>query len=187
MPDRRRARVNRHFKIDDVLPAPDREAYLAFLREPGTTIDLARAWLAERDYRDFSRSAVARHRRQYLESFRQREEIVVAARHYGDLARAGEFNLDQIVSGLAARHETLLAEALFDQPHDRSIPLKLVQELGHLVEQMVTTRLRVAEFERLRPTSGAPSTKPTPEEEHEAAVRRIREILGEPCPREGKN
>src|SRR5438876_467072 len=40
-PRRRRPRVNRHFKIDHALSPDDREAYLAFLREPRNTIDLA--------------------------------------------------------------------------------------------------------------------------------------------------
>src|SRR5437667_105638 len=69
---RRRPRVNRHFKIDHTLSPDDREAYLAFLREPRNTIDLAHAWLAGKGYRALSRSAVARHRRHYLETYQRR-------------------------------------------------------------------------------------------------------------------
>jgi hypothetical protein len=47
-PRRRRPRVNRHFKIDHELRPGDREAYLAHLREPRITIDLAHAWLRDK-------------------------------------------------------------------------------------------------------------------------------------------
>ena len=183
----RRPRVNRHFRIDDELRPDDREGYLAFLREPGNTIDLSRDWLAEHGYRDVSRSAVARHRRHYLESFRRREELVDATRHYAHLAKAGGFDTDAIVAGLAARHETLLAEALFDQPHDEAVPLSVVNELGRLVSQMVTTRLQVTELERVREKAAPPTPAPSAEEEHDAAVRRVCEVLGVPYPEPGDN
>ena len=63
----RRPPVNRHFKIDLVLKPADREAYDEVLRQPATTVDTAHAWLRERGYVNVSRSAVARHKRLFLE------------------------------------------------------------------------------------------------------------------------
>src|SRR3954452_25074392 len=104
-PRKRRTRVNRHFKIDHELNPAERETYLAYLREPPTTIDRAHAWLAERGHPSFSRSAVARHRRHYLEGVSERERMVHAAADFARVAEAGEYDPDVMVAGLTIRHE----------------------------------------------------------------------------------
>ena len=196
-PRRRRPRVNRHFKIDHALSPDDREAYLAFLREPRNTIDLAHAWLAGKGYRALSHSAVARHRRHYLETYQRRELVADATAHFAHLARDGRFSADALIAGLAARSETLLAEALFDLPGDQKITLEQLDEIGQLVSRMVTTRVQVTELERMTAaavarggeglTRPAPTPALTPEQEREATIKRICEILGEPYPPSGSN
>ena len=83
---KRRPPVARHFKVDQELSAGHREVYFALLRQPPTTVDAAHAWLAEHGY-TFSRSAVARHRRQYLTDHRRQIETTEALRHCADLSR----------------------------------------------------------------------------------------------------
>ena len=183
MPQRkRRPRVNRHFKIDDHLPPADREAYLAYLREPRTTIELAHAWLRGRGHGGFSRSAVARHRRHYLEGLLRREAMVAASNHLARLAEAGEYDPDTMMAGVTARHETLLAKALFDLRFGEELPLEKLNEIGELVSRMVQTRGALMELERLRRSAKAqaPHPAPTVQEDREALERRICEILGEP-------
>jgi hypothetical protein len=197
MPPRRRPRVNRHFKIDHELGPEDREAYLAHLREPRSTIDLAHAWLAERGYRSFSRSAVARHRRHYLEAVHRREEVAEAANQFAAMGREGRFSAEGLIAGMAAQSESLLFNTMLDRPGSRKpITLEELDDLGRLVSQMVKTRQQVFELERQieaagqrtsasaqHPTPAPPA--PTPEEEREAAVKRICEILDYPYPPPG--
>jgi hypothetical protein len=197
-PRRRRPRVNRHFKIDHELRPGDREAYLAHLREPRITIDLAHAWLRDKGYCSFSRSAVARHRRHYLEGFARREEAAHAAAQYAAIARQGGFSADGLILGMAAKSEALLFDAMLDHSGGRKeITIKELDELGRLVSQMVTTRQQVFELERQIEAAGqrtsasaqvppSPATSaPKPEEEREAAVKRICEILDCPYPPPG--
>ena len=197
-PRRRRPRVNRHFKIDHELRPGDREAYLTHLREPRSTIDLAHAWLRDKGYSSFSRSAVARHRRHYLEGFGRREEAAHAAAQYAAIARHAGFSADGLILGMAAKSEALLFDAMLDHSGGRKeITLAELDELGRLVSQMVTTRQQVFELERQIEAAGqrtsasaqvTPSPAPpvpTPEEEREVAVKRICEILDHPYPPPG--
>jgi hypothetical protein len=195
-PRRRRPRVNRHFKIDHDLRPEDRDAYLARLREPRTTIDVAHAWLAEHGYRGFSRSAVARHRRHYLEAFERRERIADAAMQFAALARDGRFSAEGLILGMAAQSEALLFTAMLDRPAEgEALTLKELDELGRLVSVMVKTRQQVFELERQIESAGRPTSSsaiqaaaapaPTPEEQRETTVRRICEILNYPYPPPG--
>ena len=193
---RRRPRVNRHYKIDHDLRPADRDAYLALLREPRTTIDSAHAWLAEKGYRNFSRSAVARHRRHYLEGFDRRDQLVAAAQHYAEMAREGTFSADAVTAGMVGWSETLLAQALMAVRRGEELSLEHLDEIGRLVSRMVNTRADLMELEyqrsgatdrRARGQTAPPRPDPpavlTPEQEREQTVRRVCDILGEPYPR----
>src|SRR3954454_23934540 len=83
---RRRPRQNRHYRIDHELTPQDREAYLAYLGEPRTTNKSAHVWLVARGYATFSESAVARHKRFYLERFAPDHEAQARAKQWAMLA-----------------------------------------------------------------------------------------------------
>ena len=195
MPRRRRPRINRHYKIDHALPPDEREAYLAFLREPPTTIDLAHAWLADRGHRTFSRSAVARHRRHSLEAIERRQQAADAAVQFAALARDGQLPADALIVGMAAQSEALLVNALVEAPlRGRKLSLEELDELGDLVSRMVKTRQQVFELERQIAAAGGTTAAsrfqpapapPTPAEEQEETVRRICAILNHPYPAQG--
>lgn len=71
--------------------------------------------------------------------------------------------------------------------------MKELAELGNRVDRMVSTRIQLMDLERLREaakardanksgSAGSDSAEPAPEAEREEAVRRVCEILNEPCP-----
>jgi hypothetical protein len=84
---KRRARQNRHFRIDQELSVEDRKAYQAYLMEPRTTNKSAHAWLAQKGY-SFSESAVARHMRHFLEGHDQQRETERFALRVAEMAGA---------------------------------------------------------------------------------------------------
>src|SRR5881296_3059581 len=150
-PRKRRPRVNRHFKIDDVLPAHDREDYLAFLREPPTTIDLAHAWLATKGYRDFSRSAVARHRRHYLESCERNEAALRQAQAFARLATSG--GAPDFIAGAMLQAEHLMFEQVWDFKHhaeDQDVPVapRQLQAFLEALSALFDARARLMKLQR---------------------------------------
>src|SRR5687768_12740739 len=107
---KRRPRVNRHFKIDLVLGPSDREAYRMFLREPGTTVVTAHAWLKARGYATISASAVARHKRVFLE---REDEHAAAMRKAEAYARlAGSPGMPDLTAGALLHAEHIVFETV---------------------------------------------------------------------------
>ena len=84
---KRRPRRNRHYRIDHELTAEDLAAYCDYLREPRTTNKSAHAWLVAHGYTTFSESAVARHKRHYLEQTHDDRRAMDNARQWAELAR----------------------------------------------------------------------------------------------------
>src|SRR6476620_3243222 len=110
---RRRPRANRHYRIDHELSPPDREAYLSYLREPRTTNKSAHAWLVARGYTTFSESAVARHKRHYLEQDHEDRWARDNARQWAELARDVRKDGGDVVDGAVILHEVMAVKALF--------------------------------------------------------------------------
>src|SRR2546423_1164073 len=188
-PRRRRPRTNRHFKIDHVLPLSDRDTYLTFLRDPRTTVDTAHAWLAERGYCDFSRSAVARHKRHYLEHLLEHRKAMDLARQYAVMAEGGQIGAMGLSAGAVLRVEHLLFGALFDPALDgATMPLEKLTAYGDLVGRTVKVRQQMVELEqRLEAAralgkgngkdAAAPLTPRQKEQQEQETLREICQIL----------
>jgi hypothetical protein len=193
MPKPRRPRVNRHYKIDNDLRFDDRGPYVAHLRDPRTTIDLAHAWLADHG---FSRSAVARHRRHYLERREREEASLRQAQAFARFAASG--GAPDFAAGALLQAEHLLfervwemkarAEAVADSPG----PQKLCA-VADAISALIATRERLIETQRRLAREGASTSVQSgdanspegSEPRFEVIAREVRRLLGIPLPAPG--
>ena len=117
-PRKRRAPINRHFKIEHVLKGDVLDEYLAFLRDPCTTVDTAHAWLSERGHGGtFSRSAVARHKRHYLRGLLSLRDAQKKAQLFADLAKDPMYAGEELLDGALLQAEQFLMMTVFDLEH----------------------------------------------------------------------
>jgi hypothetical protein len=182
----RRPRRNRHYRIDDELKPADLEAYLAYLREPRTTNTSAHAWLVARGYVNISESAVARHKRFYLERFAEEAAALERARHWAILARDAPRAGGDLVAGAVTLSEAMLLRELFACGSD-PVSDEDLERFGQLVSRMVNTRAALTKTELSKAGAGQggnPATAPSPpmteQQREEATYRKICEILDEP-------
>ena len=144
---KRRPRANRHFRIDHELRPEDRAAYLAYLREPQTTIKSAHAWLAGRGYADFSESAVARHMRHSLAGFEQQRAAEQFSLHLAELAgrEGGDYAL---LRGAVVRLDQLILDATFDlRPDAEDATPADLREFADVLGRLVELRRQLGEIE----------------------------------------
>ena len=188
MSHRRRPRSNRHYRIDHELSPADREAYLAYLREPRTTNKSAHAWLVARGYATFSESAVARHKRFYLERFAADVEAQARAKQWAMLASDTKIAGGDFAGGAVALSEVMLFRKLLESG-EREPSMDELFEYGGLVSRLVKTRVAWAKLKLSLPAAaeGAPaalSEPPEPatteEERQEAMMKKACEILKVP-------
>ena len=182
----RRPRRNRHFKIDHVLSPPDREAYLAFLREPPTTVDIAHAWLKEHGYTTVSRSAVARHKRLLLERDEEHDRTLRTAAAYARLA--GSPGAPDLAAGAMLRAEHLVFERVWDFKAEKDLDDELakpaeVQEVLEMIAALIRTRRQFEEFKKAFVRSIEPGEAAQPAwgeqaQKEQECLRRMHEILG---------
>jgi hypothetical protein len=182
---KRRPRVNRHFRIDDDLSPADLSAYRAYLVEPRTTNKSAHAWLVAKGYTTFSESAVARHKRFYLERFAHEAQSMERAKQWAALARDTPSDGGDVVAGAVVLSEVMLVRELFDVG-GRCVSDEELDRFGELVSRMVKTRVALTKLElgarrqgRVDAPAGAAEAK-TQEERDEATLKKVSEILGEP-------
>ena len=184
-PRSRRPRVNRHFRIDDELKPDDLRAYRAFVVEPRTTNKSAHAWLVARGYTAFSESAVARHRRYYLERHENDAGAVSRAGHWARMARDSATDGCDIVAGAVVLSEVQLMHELFSVG-GRRVSDEELERLGAQVSRMVNTRIALSKMETAagrRPSGQGPAPEPPPmteEEKEEASYKRICALLKQP-------
>jgi hypothetical protein len=205
---KRRPRVNRHYRIDAELTPDDLAAYRAVLVEPPTTNKSARAWLVARGYATFSESAVARHRRHHLETVAEQSRAVELARQYATLARTGEApggvtpsgdtpSGDDFMRGAVLRAEHLLWETLFDARDDGPVTMDDLMRYLKMVSCMVQTRRQLLDLSTAALAStdpaarrgGGPERTPdgphdldalTEDQRFEVTKRKAFELLGAP-------
>ena len=166
--------------VDTVLSPEDREAYFAFLRKPGTTESAALRWLHERGYA-LGRSAVSRHRNQFLqriEAVRQAAEMSYAC---GELAR--QTGVPVLTDGAMARFETLLSQALFDMEAGGKLEREQWDMLGKALTNAVNNRSRLEELRRTfddakRAAAEAADRAAREGGDAKTVVDRVKEILG---------
>lgn len=183
---RRRPRRNRHFRIDDELKPADLEAYQAYLREPRTTNTSAHAWLVARGYATFSESAVARHKRFYLERFAGEADALERARQWAILARDAPRAGGDLVAGAVTLSEAMLLREMFACGSD-PVSDEDLERFGDLVSRMVNTRAALTKAELSKAgaatgadAGGAPAPPMTGEQREEETYRKICELLDEP-------
>jgi hypothetical protein len=181
---RRRPRRNRHFRIDDELKPSDLEAYLAYLREPRTTNTSAHAWLVARGYSTFSESAVARHKRFYLERFADEAEALERARQWAILARDAPQAGGDLVAGAVTLSEAMLVRELFACGGE-PVSDEDLERFGQLVSRMVNTRAALTKMDLSKGTGGkgadsAAAPPMTDAQRDEAIYRKTCEILKVP-------
>jgi hypothetical protein len=193
MSHQRRPRSNRHYRIDHELSPADREAYLAYLREPRTTNKSAHAWLVARGYATFSESAVARHKRFYLERFAADVEAQARTKQWAMLASETKSAGGDIVGGAVALSEVMLFRKLMDGG-DRGLSKEELFEYGRLVSRLVQTRVAWEKLKLASPVtsqgasaqrpSAVPSEPPDPAmteaQRHEMMIQKACEILRVP-------
>jgi hypothetical protein len=129
----RRARRNRHFRIDEELKATDRTSYLAYLREPRTTNKSAHAWLVARGYTTFSESAVARHKRHALEGFEEQREAHRFALRLAEMS-GGDLSSETFLRGAILRVDQLILMATFELPPD--VEGSTAEDVGEFADAM---------------------------------------------------
>ena len=166
-PRRRRARRKRHSRIDHELRPQDREAYLAYLREPRTTNKSAHAWLRERGY-DFSESAVARHMRRALAGFEEQREVERFALRLAELS-PGDGSGPPFLRGAVLRLDRLILTTTFDFRGTEGRTPAQIRDFADALERLVELRKRLGRLEQSRGADPGP-----PEAE---VSQRVREIL----------
>jgi hypothetical protein len=190
MPARRqrRPRRNRHYRIDHELTPADREAYLAYLLEPRTTNRSAHAWLVARGYTTFSESAVARHKRFYLERFTPDAEAMARAKQWAMLASDTTKAGGDFAGGAVALSEVMLFRKLMDGG-DREPSMEELFEYGGLVSRLVQTRVAWEKLKLSGPVAperaaAGPPEPPEPvmteEQRHEMMIKKACEMLKTP-------
>jgi hypothetical protein len=169
------------------LKPQDRDAYLAYLREPRTTNSSALAWLVARGYTGFSESAVARHKRFHLERFCEEADALERAREWAVLARDAGKSGGDLVAGAVTLSEAMLVRELFAWGGG-PVSDEDLERFGQLVSRMVSTRVALTKAELSRPGGGAgapadPVKAPEPmteAERDEAAYKKTCALLKQP-------
>lgn len=190
MPERqRRPRRNRHYRIDHELTPQDLAAYREYLREPRTTNKSAHAWLVARGYSTFSESAVARHRRHFLEQRAERDESLEQARQWAHLARDVRRDGGDVVDGAVILTEVMACRALFAADAEEVSDSDL-EFYGQIVSRLVETRARLSKLKQaadaraklsgVAPESAAPAPAMSEEEKHEEDLKKTCRILRTP-------
>ena len=156
---KRRPPVNRHFKIDLVLDPADRQAYEGFLREPAATVDTAHAWLNAHGYVNLSRSAVARHKRLFLEKEEAHAAALRKANAYARLATCP--GAPDLVTGAMLYTEQLLLERVYDTKHearaeDRPVTPQELNDLLDVLSSAIKTREQLQAFKRAMQSAAKP-------------------------------
>src|SRR5687768_1504623 len=140
---KRRARRNRHYRIDHELKADDLAAYRAYLREPRTTNKSAHAWLVEHGYTTFSESAVARHKRHCLEQVHEERRATERAREWALLASDLREDGADIVDGARLLSEVMAMNALFAADREK-VTLEDLKFYTDLVSRLVDNHVNLA-------------------------------------------
>lgn len=139
----RRPRINRHFRIDRDLSAQQKDQYLDYLREPGTTVDSAHAKLREMGHPSISRSAVARHLRHYLSRIEAQRLTADTARCYARFAASrGPDNLDML-RGALLRVDQLLLESVFDLREQQGASAAELMEFADALERLIDVQKKL--------------------------------------------
>lgn len=172
----RRARINRHFRIDADLTPEQLEAYLDYLREPSTTVDSAHAKLREMGHATISRSAVARHLRQYLTGLEKQRRVERQAQAYAHFARSGTFDDRDMIKGALLKVEQRMLEAVFElRRHEVLTPAQLT-EFADLILHVINVSRRLRKLDdRSRAAPEAPTVN------GEEIAREVRKLLGFPA------
>ena len=134
-----------HLKVESVLRPEDRDAYYAYLRQPGATRNGAHRWLRERGY-DIGTQAVSRHMHKFtrrLEAVQQAAEMSYAC---AQLARQAPDS--SLADGAVTRFETLLSQALFDMEEGGQVDRGQWDTLGKALTNAVSNRARIEELRR---------------------------------------
>ena len=192
---KRRARRNRHYRIDHELDAKDLAAYHDYLREPRTTNKSAHAWLVDRGYTTFSESAVARHKRHYLEQVHEDRRAMDNARQWAQLARDVRKDGGDVVDGAVILSEVMAVKALFGVDLHEEMSPEDLRFFGELVSRLVNTRVRLGKLQLalkkageraggppLREEGGRPTDAPalTEEQKEEEQYRKVCGLLKQP-------
>jgi hypothetical protein len=154
---KRRPRRNRHYRIDHELTADDLTAYCDHLREPRTTNKSAHAWLVARGYASFSESAVARHKRHYLEQVHDNRQAMDSARQWAQLARDVRKDGGDVVDGAVILHEVMAVKALFNVDTDEPVSPEDLKFFGELVNRLVNARVRLGKLQLALKKAGDPA------------------------------
>lgn len=170
----RRPRRNRHFRIDEELKPADREAYLAYLREPRTTNKSAHAWLVERGYATFSESAVARHMRHYLEGTQGQRLSEQFALRYLDLAQKGQVSPDHFLrASLLCADQALFEATMSLRFSERDVTPRELQEYADALSRLVDVRRQLATLAEQADPKAEPAPQAPNVEKIAEAVRQI--------------
>ena len=154
---KRRARRNRHYRIDHELTAEDLTAYCDYLREPRTTNKSAHAWLVAHGCATFSESAVARHKRHYLEQTHEDRRARDNARQWAELARDVRKDGGDVVDGAVILHEVMAVKALFNVDSDEELSPEDFKFFGDLVTRLVNARVRLGRLQLALKKAGEPA------------------------------
>ena len=169
-----------HLKVDNLLRPEDRDAYFALLRQPATTLKVARQWLRERGY-DVGNSAIDHH----FNQFKDRVEAVAAAAEmsYACAQLTRQTGDPVLADGAVVRFETLLTEALFHFKHGKVLSGRQWDTFGRALNNMVNNRGRVEELrehvEEVKRRTADEAQKAADEgADGKTVVERVKEILG---------
>jgi hypothetical protein len=177
---KRRPPVNRHFKIEHVLPPPVLAEYLDHLREPGTTVDTAHTWLNKRGFGGrFSRSAVARHKRHYLEGVESQRQAQESARMFALLAANPKYSNDNMLAGALLGAEQQLLKAVFDlraEGYRRQIDPSEILSVIEVLRETMLVRRKLDNLRRRAAPAAAAATASKPNYDEIAAE--VRKLLG---------
>ena len=175
-------RAFKHYKVDQLLSADEREQYEALLADPNSTIRSLRQWLLARGHM-ISSNAVSSHRLHRHLEFKGERRMRQRAASYITLSR--QFGAGAVVEANVAKVEMLLMQNLFEEPGDDepAVPPEQVQVLAKLAGAMLANRLSVeqmravvAEAQRRADEEAARGgSKPATMED---VVERVRQILG---------
>ncbi len=143
---KRRPTMFKHFKVTDLLRDEHREAYLALVLRPGTTIAQLHRWLTDRGYRLHTKS-VARHRNHYFAQEKGALDAAERTRAVIDLLR--QQGPATLTDAAAARAEQLMLEKLMQlDPADAgSLTPQDLAAFGKALEGFVAARQQI---ERMR-------------------------------------
>lgn len=137
-------RLFKHFKIDQLLSAEEREQYELLLADPSQTIRSLQAWLAERGH-TVSHNAVSNHRHHRFLEFKGERRMRHFAAAYCAMSR--HYGAGAIVEANQAKIEMMLMENLFKEPGDvPTVTPKQLQILTKLAGSGVNGRLNVEQM-----------------------------------------